>query len=621
VVYTPSADLTWTGNDPDGDVLEYSVYVGRDAESMVLVGTTMATHLPYRAPDNAHLVWTVVPRDAHVRGWCREGMWEFSTDITYPVEVSLVLPRDGSTVAGPSVKLVWNGIDLDYQQVFYDVYLDQVDASTRVARDWDDPAGPVYIASNLTPGATYYWRILGHNPFSASGASAVWMFKVANGGVPGCVLLGETVTKGSVRVWWGPEAGTPAAARYDLHLVGPDRGDETILANTTLTETSVEGLKEGASYRWYVVPRDGAGREGACEPQYRGFDIDTNGRPSAAAVASVMDVPPGAATIRWTASDPDGDAILFDVYIDANNATTLLEGSISPQEATINLEPMRTYRWRAVPMDLYGPGAAAEGTIHVGPVGTAEPASGSLVYPADGARVTGPLVVLEWTATDPYDRLVLADIYIGGAGVDPLTLPPAAVLVVGRTWSLGPLAEGATVRWAVRIRPEGGPSTVLGPRTFTLAVKTASDPVALLAVRPVGGGGGGNGSRGGSAASVRCFKAAELDGNGSSSPVGSQLMYWFDFGDGNVTGWSAAPRATHAYMLPGTYNATLIVRDGEGRTSAPSVVRVEAKPGDRKSSQGLPGPGAAAVPMSLLLVAAFAAASRRRRSAARRGVR
>ena len=627
LVYTPAADLTWVGTDADGDVLEYSVYVGRDVESLVLVGTTHDTHFSYRPPDNAHLVWTVVPRDAHVRGWCREGAWGFSTDIAYPVELSLILPADGSTMAGPSVKLVWYGVDLDYEQVLYDIYLDQVDASTRVARDWDDPAGPVYIASNLTPGAIYFWRIVGHNPFSPQGASATWQFRVADGGVPGGVLLGETVTKGSVRLWWGPKAGTPAAAVYDLHLVGPDDGDETVLASTTLTETVVEGLKEGASYRWYVVPRDAAGREGTCEPQYRDFNVTTNRRPSAAAVASVMDVAPGAATIRWTASDPDGDAILFDVYIDDSNATTLLEGSVGALEATVDLEPMRTYRWRAVPMDLYGPGAAAVGTIHVGPVGTAEPAAGNLVFPADGARVTGPLVVLEWNATDPHDRLVLAEIFISGTGVDPLTRPPAAVLVVGRTWSLGPLAEGATVRWAVRIHPEGGPSTVLGPATFTLAVKTASDPVALLVVRhgegDGGGGGGGGGSgqgqSGGGATSVHCFKTVELDGNGSSSPVGSQLMYWFDFGDGNVTGWLAGSGASHAYMLPGTYNATLIVRDGEGRTSAPYVVRVEARPGDRTSTQGLPGPGAVAVPMALLLVAAVAAASRRH--GARRGVR
>ena len=616
LVYTPTVDLTWVGSDADGDVLEYQVHVGRDADSMALVGTTHATHFLYEPPDNARLVWTVVPRDAHVRGWCRDGVWGFSTDIAYPVRVSLILPADGSTVAGPSAKLVWTGVDLDYEQVFYDVYLDKVDASTRVARDWDDPAGPVYIAANLTPGATYAWRILGHNPFSPQGTSTIWRFRVADGGVAGCELLGETVTSGSARLWWGPKAGTPAPALYDLHLIGPDRGDETVLANTTLTETTVEGLREGASYRWYVVPRDGAGREGACDPQYRGFDLATNRRPSAAAVASVMDVAPGPATVRWTATDPDGDDILFDVYIDDSNATTLLEGSVGAREVTVDLQPMRTYRWRAVPMDQYGPGVPAEGIVHVGPVGTTEPATGSLVYPPNGARVTGPLVVLEWDATDPHGRTILADIHLATTGVDPLALPPAAVLVVGSTWSVGPLAEGATVRWAVRIRPEGGPATVLGPATFTIIGKAESDPVARLAVRH-GGGGGGQGPSGGTVP-VHCFKAVELDGNGSSSPVGSQLMYWFDIGDGSVSGWSAAPIASHANMLPGTYNATLIVHDHEGRTSAPSVVRVEARAGDRKSPERLPGPGAGAVPVALILVAALAAASRR---GGRRGVR
>jgi len=54
----------------------------------------------------------------------------------------------------------------------------------------------------------------------------------------------------------------------------------------------------------------------------------------------------------------------------------------------------------------------------------------------------------------------------------------------------------------------------------------------------------------------------------STDEDGSVTLYSFDFGDGNSTGWVPDSRASHAYQRPGTFNASLLVRDDDGFNSS-----------------------------------------------------
>ena len=89
----------------------------------------------------------------------------------------------------------------------------------------------------------------------------------------------------------------------------------------------------------------------------------------------------------------------------------------------------------------------------------------------------------------------------------------------------------------------------------------------------------------------KAFEEVTFNASGSSSPMGSSLSYWFDFGDGSSSGWVSVATTTHTYLLAGTYNVTLVVRDDKGRTSGPEVVVVEVAPGELGSDEAVPGPG------------------------------
>ncbi|HID74079.1 MAG TPA: tetratricopeptide repeat protein, partial [Thermoplasmata archaeon] len=64
-----------------------------------------------------------------------------------------------------------------------------------------------------------------------------------------------------------------------------------------------------------------------------------------------------------------------------------------------------------------------------------------------------------------------------------------------------------------------------------------------------------------------------IDASGSE---GEGLWYFFDFGDGTVSGWTYESTARHEYLNPGTYRVTLRIRDRHGlQDQVETSVRVE----------------------------------------------
>ena len=54
-----------------------------------------------------------------------------------------------------------------------------------------------------------------------------------------------------------------------------------------------------------------------------------------------------------------------------------------------------------------------------------------------------------------------------------------------------------------------------------------------------------------------------LDASRSSDPEGNELLFFWDFGDGETSGWTDEEVITHSYSEPGEYVIKLIVNDGK----------------------------------------------------------
>jgi hypothetical protein len=543
------------------------------------VGTTTETSFEYGADDNARLVWNVIPNDGSVRGWSKNGPRTFTTDIAYPVQIDLILPRDGAVVPGPDVKLVWYGRDLDYERVLYTVWLDHGGETARLVKNWDDPAGPVLVVPDLTPGETYTWWVEGDNPFSPRGESERWTFTVASGGTPVVLLEDEVVGTEGATLHWSPEVGGPVPERYDVHLVDHAGGPRLLVRGTTATSMVVHDLVEDATYHWYVVPYDAEGRAGLSVPSFRTFSYDDNSPPVASIDSPHLVVEPGTHVLEWSGQDPDGDDITYDVFIDPVNGTTLAEANTPATRLSLVLDADRMYFWRVVPRDEFSVGEAARGVVLVGPAGTSTPATGELLGPSDGATVPPPVVNLTWDATDPLGRTLLYTIYLDTEGGDPFWTTP---LVVNATtpWFVVELEEGIQVSWAVEVRPIEGPVSLLGTASFTVAVGKVEAPVAVLEV---------DGNPPGTSVEVRALARVVLNGSLSTSSTAGDLEYLFDYGDGTASGWVETPRVEHTYLTEGTYNAGLSVRLVDGPESDVAHVVVIVLPGDKASDEEVPG--------------------------------
>lgn len=601
-VRDPKVSLTWRGEDLDGDKLRYEVWVGRDLEHMELLGTTDETSFQFEPDDNALLYWTVIPGDGKVRGWCRNGPRTFRTDIDYPVEVDLVLPANAATVPGPDVKLVWYGRDLDFEQVFYTVWLQHDGDATRLVSGWDDPAGPVLVVPDLLPGETYFWWVEGDNPYSPRGVSDTWRFTVASDGAAVASLDDEEVSVQGTTLYWSPSPDGITPVRYDVHLVDHAGGDTLVLSGTNDTSLVLHDLMEDATYHWYVIPYDPSGDQGHSVPSFRSFTHDLNSPPTVTVSIPYLEVDPGYHALEWSGHDVDGDAISYDVYIDAFNGTTLETANTVDTRLTVFLDADTMYFWRVVPRDQFSVGLPAKGVVVTGPQGGTVMASGHLGYPGDGATVAPPLVNLTWEANDTLGRTLLYTIYVNTTGGDPMAGPP---MVVNATlpWFIIELAEGDQVGWAVEVRPLHGPVSLLGTATFTVTVGATEAPTAMLAVA---------GEHPGSIVQVRALEKVTLTGLGSQGPLGEELEYFFEFGDGSASGWVDTEEVEHTYLKEGTYNATLTVRLVDGPESEAATIVLKVSPGDKTSDEGLPGMGGAVGAVALVVASLLAMAISRR---------
>jgi hypothetical protein len=70
--------------------------------------------------------------------------------------------------------------------------------------------------------------------------------------------------------------------------------------------------------------------------------------------------------------------------------------------------------------------------------------------------------------------------------------------------------------------------------------------------------------------------AVGFDASASTDTDGTVAGYNFSFGDGSSTGWTSKSSSAHSYGAPGSYNATVTVRDDDGNetTSEPRTVLV-----------------------------------------------
>lgn len=80
----------------------------------------------------------------------------------------------------------------------------------------------------------------------------------------------------------------------------------------------------------------------------------------------------------------------------------------------------------------------------------------------------------------------------------------------------------------------------------------------------------------------------QFNGSGSSDANGTVVLYWWNFDDGQFTGWQASATATHTYTSVGVFGATLWVKDNCDAVSAGDNLNITTIPVDPCASNQPP---------------------------------
>jgi len=275
-----------------------------------------------------------------------------------PGKATLTSPDNNSTDVALNSKMNWQAaIDSDGDLVSYDVYFGADATPTAIVSA--DQSGTSYTPT-LSANTTYYWKIVSKDPNGGTSQSETWSFSTINNG-PGALTLtapadAETeVVLDATLTWEASIDPDGDAVVYDVYF--GTEATPTAIVSANQSGTSYTPTLEGNNtYFWKVVAKDDKGA--SSESEIWSFST-LNNTPALVILTSPDDEASDAAldaTLTWEASiDPDGDAVVYDVYFGTDvTPATIVSVDQPGLSYTPSLSIGTTYYWKIVAKDPNG---------------------------------------------------------------------------------------------------------------------------------------------------------------------------------------------------------------------------------------------------------------------------
>ncbi len=438
-----SADLSWTGGDPDGDPVTYDVYFGTSSTPPKLIANqSMTTYdLPILGFGTIYY-WRIVAWDSH--GASAIGpVWNFMTN-SLPYEPSNPSPSNHATNVDINADLGWTGGDPDPgDTVFYDVYFGTSNPPPKVV---SNQSGTLYNPGTMNYLVTYYWKIVAWDTQGASRSSPVWDFTttyVPNNppyipSNPNPQNNSNNNDIASDLIWTGGDPDPGDTVTYDVYF-GTTNPPPLIVIEHPATTYDPGTLLYSTTYYWKIVSWDnrGASTQGPLwvfttmsVPNNPPF-IPNAPSPANHAIGVSLD-----ANLGWSGGDPDpGDTVLYDIYFGAVNPPQKIisnQSSTSYDPGTMNYDT--TYYWKIVAWDNHGSSSTGplwdfttESEVNNPPYLPSDP------VPTNHETNVDINIDLSWNGGDPDpEDTVTYDVYFG------LTNPPPKLVSNQSTTTFDP---------------------------------------------------------------------------------------------------------------------------------------------------------------------------------------
>lgn len=269
-------------------------------------------------------------------------------------------PANATITSSLSAVLTWNGGDPDNDSVTYDIYLEAGDNTPDVLVS-NDQIALSYIPTTLSTSTTYFWQVIATDEHGTSTTGPVWSFTTENQAplVPfnPAPVDGAADQSRGVRLSWSGGDPDNDPVTYDVYLAAGNSDPNILVSGNQSGTTYTPGtLNDDATYYWKVIATDPWGKSSE-SPVWRfavknQAPVITDPFPLGETYSLNVEV-----NLDWSASDPNGDAMTYDVYLElADNTPDILVAShITPTYFDPGaLVANRDYYWQIVATDVYG---------------------------------------------------------------------------------------------------------------------------------------------------------------------------------------------------------------------------------------------------------------------------
>jgi len=352
-------ELQWSCADEDGDDLTFSVYLGKTTSSINLIASDITDifYQPETLDYSQRYYWKVRANDGSETSISQK--WEFTTiaEDTPPTIPSNPIPGNGVENVFINPLLRWYCFDSDVDVISFDLYLDTDQDPQLLAEGLDTYQYQINGLSNHT---TYYWKIVAKsNDLITEGP--VWSFETGYGNYPPDVPNtpspddGDTNVSTHTDLSWECSDYEGDELSYDIYL-----GTESI---PPLLEQDYSGLtyipeelNPLTTYYWQIDAYDGYNH--TLSPIWHFTTGVTNHPPDTPYMprpADGSDDESVCAMLRWSCSDPDGDVLMYKVYLGTIPNLTeqdIIALGITDENIELGtLEYYTTYYWKITAHD------------------------------------------------------------------------------------------------------------------------------------------------------------------------------------------------------------------------------------------------------------------------------
>ena len=345
--------LEWNGVN---GAESYQVQVALDDQftNIIVDSTTQSTSMTINGLDyDTPYYWRV--RASNYTG---DGMWSdtwmFRTKLQLPDKVSLLQPVSGDTIETDSVRLVWNASQPEVDQ--YQVQISTLDDFSTTELD-TIVADTTFLATNLSDGTTYFWRVRAHNVSGWGEFSDTWQFTVKIPlPLPAAVVLaspenGAVINADSVQLVWHPSQ--PEILHYLVEVSTKADFSELLVADSTVTDTAymVTGLSDSTTYYWRVKAHNATGWGEYSDV----WEFTTQfAAPLSLPDKVVLKSPDNGSTLdtlevdlMWFASQPEVDSYQLRVATDTAFSNLVADTVVTDTSFHLTgLENNKTYYWK-----------------------------------------------------------------------------------------------------------------------------------------------------------------------------------------------------------------------------------------------------------------------------------